>query len=66
MHDWHALAVWLGVVFVVLPMLAGGVLGYALCRRAGWSGGRRLRAIIAGAVFGAAAGAALTTVWFGY
>ena len=66
MHDWHAPAVWLGVISVVLPMLAGGALGYALCRRAGWTGGRRLRAIIAGAVFGAAAGAMAVTVWFGY
>ncbi len=58
MHDWHGVAVWLGILFVIVPALAGGGAGFVLYRRKR-GGGAGLQGLIAGAVIGAAAGAGI-------
>jgi hypothetical protein len=66
MHDWHGIAVWLGILFVIVPALAGGVVGFVLYRRKLGSGGSSLQGLIGGAVIGAAAGAGIAVLLFRY
>lgn len=66
MHDWYGFAIWLGVLFIVLPALAGGAIGFALYRRKLRGGGASLQGIIGGAVIGAAAGGGLAVLLFAY
>jgi len=61
MHDWHGLAVWLGILFVIVPALAGGMAGFVLYRRKR-GGGASLQGLIGGAVIGAAAGAGIAVL----
>lgn len=62
MHDWHGFAIWLSVLFVALPALVGGGLGFALYRHKFGAGGASLQGLIGGAVIGAAAGAGLAVM----
>lgn len=62
MHDWHGFAVWLGILFVVLPALVGGGVGFAVYRRKLGGGGASIQGMLGGAVIGAAAGAGIAVL----
>jgi outer membrane lipoprotein SlyB len=66
MHNWHGIAVWLGILFVIVPALAGGVLGFVLYRRKLGRGGASLQGVISGAIIGAAAGAGIAALLLRY
>lgn len=66
MHDWHGIAVWLGILFVIAPAIAGGVVGFVLYRRKLGRGGASLQGVIGGAIIGAALGAAIAVLLLRY
>jgi hypothetical protein len=66
MHDWYGFTIWLGILFVVLPALVGGAIGFALYRRKFGGGGASLQGIIGGAVIGAAAGGGFAVLLLAY
>jgi len=66
MHDWYGFAIWLGTLFVVLPALVGGAVGFALYRRKFGGGGASLQGLIGGVIIGAAAGGGLVALLLAY
>jgi hypothetical protein len=66
MHDWYGFAIGIGILFVILPILVGGGLGFLIYRRKFGKSGANLQGIIGGAFIGAAIGAALAVFLLGY
>lgn len=66
MHDWHSFTIWLGALFVILPAVVGGTIGFALYRRKIGTGGAALQVAIGGAIIGAAAGGGLALLLLAY
>jgi hypothetical protein len=66
MHDWHGFAIWIGVLFVVLPAVVGGGFGYLFYRCKFRAAGACLKGVIEGAVIGAAAGGIFLVISLGY
>ncbi len=62
MHDWHGFTIWLGILFVILPAIAGGSIGLALYRRKLGGGGATIQGLFGGAVIGAAIGVGLAVL----
>ena len=58
MHDWYGVQNGILLIFVVLPALVGGAVGYVIAKRGNHLLGTRLRLILFAAVIGAAIGAA--------
>lgn len=66
MHDWHGFTIWLGILFVVLPALVGGGLGFAIYRRRLGGGGASIQGLIGGVFIGAAVGGGLAVLLLAY